>query len=77
LYWGNERGRRTVDILIDGQRLATENPVGRWSQDEFVAVQYPLPADWLSGKTTVTVRFNPHPGHTAGGIFDLRVLEVE
>ena len=77
LYWGNERGRRTVDILVDGQRLVTENPVGRWNQDEFVAVQYPLPADRLSGKTKIAVRFNPHRGHTAGGIFDLRILEVE
>ena len=66
-----------MDILVDGQRLVTENPVRQWNRDEFVAVQYPLPADQLSGKTRITVRFNPHPNHTAGGIFDLRVLEVE
>jgi len=77
LYWGNERGSRTVDILVDGQRLATENPVDQWNRDDFVATQYPLPADWLSGKTKITVCFNPHRGHTAGGIFDLRILEVE
>ena len=77
LYWGNERGRRTVDILVDGQRLTSENPVGRWNRDDFVAVQYPLPAGWLSGKIKITVRFNPHSGHTAGGIFDLRILKVE
>lgn len=77
LYWGNEPSRRTVDILVDGQRLAAENPVRRWNRNEFVAVEYPLPADWLSGKTRITVRFNPHRGHIAGGIFDLRILEVE
>jgi hypothetical protein len=74
LYWGRETGQRTLDILVDGRRLVTENPVGQWNLDEFVARQYPIPADWIHGKPKVTVRFNPHAGHTAGGIFDLRII---
>lgn len=77
LYWGRESGRRTVDILVDGRRLVTENPVGRWNKNDFVAVKYPLPADRLKGKDKITVRFEPHPGHRAGGIFDLRVVQSD
>jgi len=77
LYWGRETGRRTVDILVDGQTLVTENPVGKWNQDEFVSIEYPIPAEWIQGKQKITVRFNPHEGHTAGGIFDVRILKYE
>ncbi len=77
LYWGNENGRRTIDIQIDDQTFVTENPVRKWNTDDFVAVEYPLPTELLAGKTKVTVRFQPHRGHTAGGIFDVRILKKE
>ena len=51
--------------------------MGKWNKNEFVSVQYPLPEEWIKEKTHVTISFKPHPGHTAGGVFDLRVLEVE
>jgi DUF1680 family protein len=76
LYWGWERGRRTFDILVDGQRLVTENTMGKWNKNEFVAVQYPLPEKWIKGKTDVTIKFKPHPAHTAGGIFDIRIVKI-
>jgi DUF1680 family protein len=77
LYWGREGGRRTVDILVDGRKLVTENPVGKWDRQDFVAMEYPLPEDMLEGKSKITVRFSPHPDHTAGGIFDLRTVRIE
>jgi PAS domain S-box-containing protein len=75
-YWGQETGRRTFDLLVDRRLLATENPVGKWDRPEFVDVEYPLPADWLTGQGRVTVRFQGHPGHMAGGIYDVRILRV-
>jgi uncharacterized protein len=55
LYWGRERGRRTFDILVDGQRLAIENPAAEWDKSDFMAVQYPLPGHWIKGKAKVTI----------------------
>jgi hypothetical protein len=77
LYWANETGSRTFDIKVDGTPLATENLVGKWGRDGFEAVRYPLPKDLIKGKETITVRFEPHPGNYAGGIFYLRIIRSQ
>ena len=71
-YWGSDQGRRTFDILANGQKLATETLALR-EPGQFVDVVYPLPA----GADTVAVRFAAHPGNFAGGVFDVRVLRPE
>lgn len=76
-YWGNEAGNRTFDILIDGQKLITENITGKWNRDEFVFVRYPIASEMLRGKQQVTVTFKPHAGNLAGGIFDLRIVKIQ
>jgi uncharacterized protein len=75
-YWGNERGGRTFDILIDGKTLATENTAAKWNRNEFVDVHYPIPSEWVRGRQFITVTFRPHAGHHAGGVFDLRILRA-
>lgn len=74
LYWGNENADRQFDILIDGQKLVTEDLAGKWNQEDFVPVFYPVPESWINGKESVTVTFRPRPGNWAGGIFDLRMV---
>ena len=76
-YWGNEGGARTFDILIDNELLATENIVGKWNKDEFVNVEYPIPANRIKGKTSITVKFKCRPGNIAGGVFCVRLLKPE
>ena len=76
-YWGNEWGSRTFDILIDGKKLVTENLIGKWKQEKFMDVRYPIPASLLDGKSRVTIKFVPKPGNYAGGIFDLRILNTD
>ena len=76
-YWGNESGKRTFDIFIDDKKLVTENLIGKWKREEFVDVKYPLTNEFIGGEKTVTIKFVPHEGNYAGGIFDLRVLTVE
>jgi|GEM_PF-342213 len=73
-YWGNEGGNRTFDILIDGEVLVTENVTGKWNKNEFVDVEYPIPARMLTGKSSITVRFQPKANNVAGGVFGLRLL---
>ena len=65
-YWGNERGNRTFDILVDGEILVTETISRKWNREEFVDVRYPLPAARIEGKDYVTVTFRPHANNVAG-----------
>jgi hypothetical protein len=74
-YWGNETGNRTFDILIDGRILCRENISGKWRRDEFINVEYRIPASRLRGKESITVRFQSLPDSIAGGIFDVRLLK--
>jgi DUF1680 family protein len=66
-YWGEE-GKRIFYILIDGQKIATEN-LGYKKQGEFVEIDYSIRQDLLKGKTEVLIRFEPEKGHTAGPVF--------
>jgi hypothetical protein len=72
-YWGGETGKRTFDILVNGQKIATQSlhqddPGKFWDKD------YPLPEELTRGKTKVTVTFQAHPGNFAGGVFGVRVV---
>ncbi len=72
-YWGNDVPPRTFDILVDGQKLATQS-LNRNKPGEFFNVEYPLPPESIRGKEKITVRFQPHDGNTAGGVFGCAIL---
>ncbi|MEK7391385.1 MAG: DUF4986 domain-containing protein, partial [Fibrobacterota bacterium] len=73
-YWGNETScTRTFDILVDGQKVATESLVNKWKKPEFVNVEYPLSNNLVSGKKTVTVKFQAASG-MVGGLYGVRLL---
>ncbi len=73
-FWGSDRGNRTFDIIADGQKLATvdleENRPG-----QFFDATFPIPAEAITGKRKVTIRFQGHPSNFAGGVFDVRILK--
>ncbi len=74
-YWGDDVGR-TFDVLVDGQKVATQI-LNRDAPGKFFDVDYPLLAEQLtSGKQKVTVRFQAKDNSTAGGLFGLRVLRT-
>jgi hypothetical protein len=74
-YWGSDVGNRKFGILIEGQEIAHQE-LNRNQPDEFFDVRYPIPRSLTNAKDTVTVRFRADPGATAGGIFDLRILDA-
>ena len=74
-YWGNETGNRTFNIFIDDQLLVTENLTGKWNRNEFVNVEYEIPAEMLQSKTSITVRFVGTERNNAGRIFHVRLLK--
>lgn len=52
-------------------------PLGDAGKDDFLHVEIPLPAAVIQDRSSVTIRFQAHPGNMAGGLFDLRLLKPE
>ncbi len=75
-YWGSDRHRRKFDILINGERIATQS-LNDDRPGEFFDVTYPVPSALTRDKQKVTVRLQAHPGHSAGGLFGCRMVCAE
>ena len=73
-YWGSDVGARHFDILVDGEKIATQT-LERNQPGAFFDVEYALPAKLVEGKQRVTVKFQAHPNGTAGGLFGCRLLK--
>ena len=71
-YWGDERPR-TFDILIDGQKIATQK-LGHDRPGEFIDIDTPVPPALTQGKTRVRVKYVPHDRNTAGPVFGVRLF---
>lgn len=74
-YFGPDEGNRNFDIMIDGKKVATQSLNGGRG-NEFFFVNYPIPNGLLVNKQLITVRFQAHPGATAGGVFGCSLLDV-
>jgi DUF1680 family protein len=74
-YWGSETGAREFDVQVDGVTIATTS-LHMDAPDQFWQQAYPLPAELMAGKKTVTVRFQAKPGNYAGGVFGLRLVRA-
>lgn len=71
-YWGDER-KRSFDILIDNQRIATQT-LDSDRPGAFFDVDYPVPEALTRGKSRVKVRFVPHDKNSAGPVFGVRMV---
>jgi uncharacterized protein len=58
LYWG-EDVNKDFAILVDGKELAREQRKAE-AVKRFVAIEYPLPSDLVSGKNQIRVRLETH-----------------
>jgi uncharacterized protein len=73
-YWGKEIGDRTFDLLVDDKRIGTTT-LDSNHPEQFYDVTYTIPAEATAGKEKVTIRFEAHPGNTAGGVFGIRTFK--
>ena len=73
-YRCGETGGRQFDILIGGEKIATENLKGKLSKSGFINIEYQLPDSLITGKNSVEVKFQSSTGNTAGGVFNVRIL---
>ena len=74
-YWGDESAPRTFDILVNGQKIATQS-LDHNKPGQFFDVEYSLPASLTANPSnTITVRFQAHDGSIAGGVFGCATLK--
>ena len=73
MYWGSDGGARTFDILVNGRVIATER-LDNDRPGQFYDKVYALPGDAADRSDAITVRFQPHAGNRAGGIYGVRVI---
>lgn len=71
-YWGSDVGR-VFDVLVDGEKIATQK-LNNNRPDQFYDEVYPLPEKLTQGTERINVKFQAHPGNTAGGVFGLRTM---
>jgi hypothetical protein len=71
-YRGSAGRRRVFDILVDGQRIATETLP--YHPTELLDIEYAIPETLTRGRQTITVRFQPHAEAATGELFELRTV---
>jgi DUF1680 family protein len=71
-YRGSEGRRRAFDILVDGQKIATE--VLEYHPAEQIDKEYAIPAPLTRGRTSVTIRFQAQAESTAGALIEVRTI---
>ncbi|MBI2926592.1 MAG: glycoside hydrolase family 127 protein [Verrucomicrobia bacterium] len=74
-YWGSDAGNRVFDVLVEGEKLATQRLQNN-EPNRFFDVTYPIPETLTRNRDRVTVRFQAHPGAWAGGVFGVRILKA-
>ena len=70
---GDDRERK-FDLLVEGKKIAEID----WKGGEtgrFYDLIYPLPAEIIGEKSSITLRIEANHGRTAGRIFGLRIIE--
>lgn len=76
----DERGKRSVEILVDGQRIGEQSidrsPPGS-ATGKFFDVDYKLPADFLKDKRKITVKFQATNGNETATVFGLRAVRAD
>jgi hypothetical protein len=73
-YRGSEGRRRVHDVLVDGEKVATETMY--YHPTETFDITYALPDALVKGKSTVTVRFQAAQGASTGGVLDVRTVKI-
>jgi hypothetical protein len=74
-YYSGDRRAMPADfeIQVDGRRVAAQ--ALRFSDPQrFFDVEYPVPAELVRGKNTVTVRFQAKTGSQIATVFGLRMI---
>jgi DUF1680 family protein len=72
-YRGSEGQQRVFDVLVDGERIATESL--EYHPTELLDKEYQVPEGLTRGKSRVTVRFQPQGTARTGGLVEVRAVQ--
>jgi DUF1680 family protein len=79
-YHSEERSKRTFEILADGYRIGEQvierSPPGS-AEGKFFDVEYKLPAEHLTGKNKITVRFAAKGGNEIAAVYGVRMIRAD
>jgi DUF1680 family protein len=73
-YWGMDNRGRAFDILVDGEKIATED-LNKYKESRFHDIQYRIPTNLTNGKSTITVTFQAKANNQAGPVFGIRLVK--
>jgi uncharacterized protein len=78
-YSNDNRGPSACDVLVDGKKLGEQSGARRSPEQEirFSDVEYRIPADLVSGKSKVTVRFEATGGRPTPSVFGVRIVRSD
>ncbi len=73
-YYGGLPGKRTFDVYVNDQKIATEN-LSNKNAGSFYNQQYALPDELTVNGGKVTVKLVPNEGHRAGPVASARIVK--
>ena len=79
-YNSDERGKRSAELLVDGQRVGEQaidrSPPGSAS-GRFFDVEYKVPSELIKDKKKVTVKFQATGGNETPTVFGVRTIRAD
>ena len=79
-YYSEERGKRSFEIQVDGQRVGEQtierSPPGS-AAGRFFDVEYKIATDLVKDKRKVTVRFQATGGNEIAAVFGIRTIRAD
>jgi hypothetical protein len=78
-FGGDRWGKSTLDILVEGKKIAdhAEPHLSPDQEKQFVDASYVIPPELMAGKSKVTVRFQATDGNDIGAIFGVRTVRAD
>jgi DUF1680 family protein len=73
-YWGMDNRGRVFDVLVDGEKIATED-LNKYKESRFYDISYPIPPALTKGKQQVKVTFQARPNNSAGPVYGVRNVQ--
>ena len=73
-YWGMDNRGRVFDILVDGEKIVTED-LNKFKDSKFYDITYRIPSAVVAGKSTITITFRAKPGNQAGPVYGIRLIK--
>jgi hypothetical protein len=71
-FRGSEGQRRAFDVLVDGEKVASETL--EYHPAELLDREYQIPDALTRGKSSVTIRLVPQPNARTGGVVEIRTV---